>query len=95
MRRAGITERLYGPTAQWQTVTEWLSDAYALAECRDPGLVARAVDAALAWLGRSDTLPEPQLVALGIADLNPANVIWDGNTRRLVDFEDGVLALLD
>lgn len=53
--------------------------------------MARAVDAALAWLGRSDTLPEPQLVALGIADLNPANVIWDGSTCRLVDFEDGGL----
>jgi len=35
----------------------------------------------------SDVLPEPQLVALGIADLNPANVLWDGQRCRLVDFE--------
>jgi hypothetical protein len=69
--RAGITERLYGPTTQRQAVTEWLSDSYALDECRDPGLVAGAIDAALAWLGRGDAVPEPHLVALGIADLNP------------------------
>lgn len=27
-----------------------------------------------------------------IADLNPANVLWDGETCRLVDFEDGGLS---
>jgi thiamine kinase-like enzyme len=31
------------------------------------------------------------LVALGISDLNPANVLWDGEACRLVDFEDGGL----
>lgn len=72
-------------------MTEWLGDSYDLASCRDPGLVAAAVDAALAWLARSDSLPEPRLVALGIADLNPANVLWDGVTCCLVDFEDGGL----
>jgi thiamine kinase-like enzyme len=30
-------------------------------------------------------------VALGISDLNPANILWDGETCRLVDFEDGGL----
>lgn len=88
---AGIKERRYGPTTQPQTVTEWLSDSYDLAECRDPGLVAGAVDAALAWLAANESLPEPQLVALGISDLNPANVLWDGEICRLVDFEDGGL----
>jgi hypothetical protein len=58
--------------------------------CQDPELVARAVTEALRWLA-TDRLPEPQLTALGIADLNPANVLWDGNTCRLVDFEDGGL----
>ena len=29
---------------------------------------------------------------LGIADLNPANVLWDGERCRLVDFEDGGLS---
>ena len=27
-------------------------------------------------------------MVLGIADLNPANVLWDGLSCRLVDFED-------
>lgn len=31
------------------------------------------------------------MLALGIADLNPANILWDGETCRLVDFEDGGL----
>lgn len=88
---ANIGERRYGPTTQPQTLTRWLSGSYDLAPCRDPALVAEGVDAALAWLARSDSLPEPQLVALGIADLNPANILWDGATCRLVDFEDGGL----
>ena len=91
IRAARISERLYGPTTHRQTVTEWLSESYDLVECRDPGLVSGAVDAALAWLAASDSLPEPQLVTLGISDLNPANIIWDGETCRLVDFEDGGL----
>lgn len=33
----------------------------------------------------------PHLRMLGISDLNPANVLWDGETCRLVDFEDGGL----
>ncbi len=36
--------------------------------------------------------PAPALTALGIADLNPANVLWDGTTCRLVDFEDAGLS---
>jgi aminoglycoside phosphotransferase (APT) family kinase protein len=88
---ANIGERRYGPTTQPQTLRRWLSDSYDLAPCRDPSLVAEGVDAALAWLSRPDILPEPQLVALGIADLNPANILWDGATCRLVDFEDGGL----
>lgn len=52
--------------------------------------MSQAVAAALEWLS-SDLLPEPDLRVLGIADLNPANVLWDGETCRLVDFEDGGL----
>jgi Ser/Thr protein kinase RdoA (MazF antagonist) len=35
--------------------------------------------------------PGTRLVGLGISDLNPANIIWDGERCRLVDFEDGGL----
>lgn len=91
VRAARMTERLYGPSTLPGAVTEWLGDSHDLAQCRDPDLVATAVDAALAWLGEPEGLPEPKLLTLGIADLNPANVLWDGETCRLVDFEDGGL----
>jgi len=88
---AGIPERLYGPSTLPREVGEWLSESYDLTECQDASLVRSAVEAALAWLARGDVLPKPQLVGLGIADLNPANIIWNGKTCRLVDFEDGGL----
>jgi aminoglycoside phosphotransferase (APT) family kinase protein len=88
---AGLEERLYGPTTLPAALVEWLGEPHDLAECRDPGLVRDGVRSALAWLERTGNLPEPELVALGISDLNPANVLWDGETCRLVDFEDGGL----
>ncbi len=80
-----------GPTTGAHDVAQWLNDPYDAGECRDPALVGEAVRAAAAWLATPALLPEPRLVALGIADLNPANVLWDGTTCRLVDFEDGGL----
>jgi Ser/Thr protein kinase RdoA (MazF antagonist) len=62
-----------------------------LSQCHDPKLVARAIEAAHVRFGRPEALPEPTLASLGIADLNPANILWDGDTCRLVDFEDGGL----
>ncbi len=91
VRAAGVAERLYGPSALAVHVAEWLSDPLDLTECRDAGLVTQAVDAALGWLGTPGHLPEPHLSAIGISDLNPANVLWDGDRCRLVDFEDGGL----
>lgn len=91
IRAAQIGERLYGPTTLPANLTEWLTETHDLSECRDPYLVSNAIMAALEWLGSADSLPEPQLRVLGISDLNPANVLWDGETCRLVDFEDGGL----
>lgn len=88
---AQVRERLGGPTALPQTLSEWLADAYELGECRDPAVVGSAVEAARAWLASGGGLPEPHLRALGIGDLNPANILWDGEDCRLVDFEDGGL----
>ncbi len=88
---AGVTERAYGPTVLAGEMTTWLSDDYDLEQCQEPVLVRETVDAALAWLADPSRLPEPHLQAIGIADLNPANVLWDGSSARLVDFEDGGL----
>jgi Ser/Thr protein kinase RdoA (MazF antagonist) len=88
---AGVGERLNGPTTHARAVTEGLSEPHDLTECRDPALVREAVDADSMWLAPPTSLPEPRLMTLGIADLNPANVLWDGTTCRLVDFEDAGL----
>lgn len=88
---AGIAERRFGPSTLPRALDGWLKEDRDLSPCQDPALVADGVDAARAWLSQADGLPVPQLTGLGIADLNPANVIWDGHTCRLVDFEDGGL----
>ncbi len=92
IRAAGIEERSYGISTHAATVAQWLGDSYDLAACQDPVLVAGAVDRALTWLAAPDVRPEPEVRVLGIADLNPANVLWDGERCRLVDFEDGGLS---
>ena len=53
--------------------------------------MSTAVDAAQSWLAPVRAALEPRLDVMGIADLNPANILWDGRTCRLVDFEDGGL----
>jgi hypothetical protein len=50
------------------------------------------IDTTLTWLAKPGVLPEPQLSAIGISDRKPANILWDGQTCRLVDFEDSGLS---
>jgi aminoglycoside phosphotransferase (APT) family kinase protein len=88
---AGVTERQYGPTALAGEMTLWLSEDYDLDQCLEPVVVRDAVTAALEWLADPTHLPDPVLDSLGISDLNPANVLLDGSSARLVDFEDGGL----
>jgi Ser/Thr protein kinase RdoA (MazF antagonist) len=87
---AGIGARR-GAAHQVPMLAEWLADDVSLEECRDPSLVGEALAAARAYAA-APPLPEPSLTSLGIADLNPANVLWDGRVARLVDFEDGGLS---
>jgi hypothetical protein len=88
---AGIGPRRYGAAEHAQVLVEWLADDPDPGECRDPGLVGEALEVARAFVA-APPVPEPHLTALGIADLNPANVLWDGRGVRLVDFEDGGLS---
>lgn len=88
---AGITERRYGPSSLPELLTEWLEEPYDLSKCTEPRRVALGVEAALDWLASANAIPVPHLAGLGIADLNPANILWDGRACRLVDFEDGGL----
>jgi Ser/Thr protein kinase RdoA (MazF antagonist) len=91
VREAGIGPRRYGTAEHAQVMVEWLADDHDLGECLDPVLVGEAVEVARAYVA-APPVPASRLTALGIADLNPANVLWDGRTVRLVDFEDGGLS---
>ena len=90
--RTGIPERVSGPSALPTKVTDWLSDSPDLSRCQDPRLVRRGIDTALTWLADAGVLPEPRLSALGISDRKLANILWDGEACRLVDFEDSGLS---
>lgn len=91
VRDAGIGPRRYGAAEHAEVMAAWLAEDVDLDECRDPALVAEALEVARAYVA-DPPLPEPRLTVLGIADLNPANVLWDGTDCRLVDFEDGGLS---
>jgi Ser/Thr protein kinase RdoA (MazF antagonist) len=88
---AGIGPRRYGAREHVGIMVQWLAEDHDLGECRDPVLVAEALEAARTYVA-APRLPEARATALGIADLNPANVLWDGARVRLVDFEDGGLS---
>ncbi|MBS2937702.1 aminoglycoside phosphotransferase family protein [Nocardioides sp. J2M5] len=88
---AGIGPRGIGTATLPPALVDRLSPGHDLSACEDPALVRAARDAARDWL-RDPSLPELRAEVLGIADLNPPNVIWDGRAARLVDFEDAGLS---
>ena len=91
VRAAGVAARRYGAPEHAPMLMEWLADDHDLGECLDPVLVGEALARAREYVA-APRLPEPRLTALGIADLNPANVLMHGTDCRLVDFEDGGLS---
>ena len=82
VREAGIGPRNGGAADPPAIIHARLADHHDLSACRDPELVRTARAAAREWL-RDPRLPESRLTVLGIADLNPANVLWDGQVARL------------
>lgn len=85
---AGIPERLAGPTSLPREVADWMKEHRDLSRCQDAGLVREAIEQALALLARPGVFPQPVLSVLGLSDRKPANILWDGEACRLVDFED-------
>jgi hypothetical protein len=64
-------------------------ETYDLGKCDDPALVGRALDLARAWLASDDHDHDRVTDAvLAVGDGNLANVLWDGATCRLIDFEE-------
>lgn len=87
--QSGLEERRLGPNTLEGYVRQALMLETSLSSCLDPGLVDEAVRRSRCSLGNASGHSHVSLPVLGIADLNPANVLWDGVTCRLVDFEDG------
>jgi Ser/Thr protein kinase RdoA (MazF antagonist) len=82
-----LAERVNGPSTFHDSVRRWMEGECELDACSDPVVVETAVAAARSWLAGSSTTSTQQQV-LGLADGNLANFMWDGTTRRLLDFED-------
>ena len=82
-------ERAMGPSTMRDMVRTWAAEEYRLDECRDPALVEAALTRARGWL--APARPEVDRVVntvLSVGDGNLANVLWDGDACRLVDFEE-------
>ena len=82
---ADLPERTLGPSSCLALLRGWAEEPGDV-----PPEAATALAAARAWLAdpardRQMTVADP---VLGLADGNLANVLFDGTTCRLVDFED-------
>lgn len=84
-----ITERAFGPSVMRSFTRDWADNDYKLSSCRDPALVGGALAAAREWLALDDPIHDRVTDAvLAKGDGNLANVMWDGRTCRLIDFEE-------
>lgn len=89
VRATGLDERTNGPSTFRAWVRAWATEDGDLGGCRDPALVQDALLAARAWLDSPAAGPDRVVdPVLAMADGNLANVLWDGEVCRLVDFED-------
>jgi len=89
LEAAGLGERRFGPTVARASIRKWAADEPDLGPCRDPALVVAALTRARDWLAApADGLDRVLDPVLGLADGNIGNVVCDGTTCRLVDFED-------
>ena len=82
-----LPERANAPWSMRDDVREWLAEDYDLAPCQAPWLVRTAKDRAVEWLaGLRIAAPVDRVIAIG--DGNVDNVLWDGSTCRLIDWEE-------
>jgi thiamine kinase-like enzyme len=82
-------ERAFGPSVMRSVIREWAREEYDLRECRDPALVGRALTLARRWLASDDAQHDRVTDAvLALRDGNLENIMWDGTTCRLIDFEE-------
>jgi hypothetical protein len=84
-----LPERHLGPSSLPSVLRARLDGPVELPTDGERVLVRAALDAARALVAHDDASPVDAPRVLGIADLNPSNVLWDGTRCRLVDFENG------
>jgi len=84
-----LEERRLGPNALVQHFDEAFQQVGDLSSCLDPAVVEAAIAKGRRFVASALGGPREALPVMGIADLNPTNVLWDGTVCRLVDFEDG------
>lgn len=85
----GASVRANDPIGFSQRFGSWLGEEYDWSLCRDPSLVREALAGARNWLDRHPVPDEwivDPVVALGDGNLD--NVMWDGATCRLIDWEE-------
>lgn len=87
--KADLKERRLGPNLLVQHLHEAFQQVESFSRCTDRAVVEEAVMWGRSLIVRALGGREEALPVMGIADLNPANVLWDGAVCRLVDFEDG------
>ncbi len=85
----GLATRANEPVGFRERFRPSLSEEHEWTLCQDPDLVRETVDVARDWLDEHPTPPDwlvDPVVALGDGNLD--NVLWDGETCHLVDWEE-------
>ncbi|MBC2934980.1 aminoglycoside phosphotransferase family protein [Nocardioides sp. zg-1228] len=85
----GLAVRANDPLGFSRRFKQWLAEEYDWSECQDAGLVREAVESARLWLDQhlfSEGWIVDPVIALGDGNLD--NVLWDGETCRLIDWEE-------
>lgn len=84
-----LAVRANGPVEFPRRFGPWVAEEYDWCLCQDAALVRQAVDVSASWLRGfhvgTDWIKDP-VVALGDGNLD--NVLWDGDTCRLIDWEE-------
>lgn len=86
---AALPPRHWDPATAVGEVRSWALDCAATAHA--DARVSRALTAGVAWItspAPADLLAESPSPVFGLADGNVANLLWDGERVRVVDFED-------
>ncbi|WP_170981599.1 phosphotransferase [Nocardioides dongxiaopingii] len=81
-------ERVHGPSTMRAAVRDRAARPHDVATCQDPALVAAVLDRTRAWLAVEHAWDRVHDPVAARGDGNLDNLLWDGASCRLVDFEE-------